>query len=198
MPQPATQTIVNKLCHIALGANATSSIGTPLLTIKGVILSLADDSLSISKVSRFYATPAFPAGSGPDFVNAVLEARTSLSATDLLARLHHVEAELGRERHERWGARVIDLDLLSYGDLIYPDRESFAYWFDLPLEAQKQTAPEGLILPHPRIQDRAFVLGPLCDIAPDWHHPVLGRSARELFDALPLEDRESLKPLKES
>ena len=198
MSQPVERTIVNKLSYIALGANVTSSFGGPLLTIKEAIHRLSAESLTISKRSRFYATPAFPAGSGPDFVNAVIEVETEMSAPALLARLHALEDGLGRQRDLRWGARVIDLDLIAHGAEISPDKEGFLAWQTLPLEAQKLRAPEELILPHPRLQDRAFVLGPLCDIAPDWVHPVLGQSAQHMFDALPAADRASLEPLPES
>ncbi|MFK7874376.1 MAG: 2-amino-4-hydroxy-6-hydroxymethyldihydropteridine diphosphokinase, partial [Paracoccaceae bacterium] len=168
MSQPVERTIVNKSVYIALGANVTSSHGPPALTINVAIQKLEAESLTISKQSIFYQTPAFPEGSGPDFVNAVIEVETTMSPDALLARLHEVEAELGRERHARWSARTIDLDLIAYGALILPDEKSYMDWLDAPLETQKNRAPERLILPHPRLQDRSFVLGPLCDIAPDW------------------------------
>jgi len=200
MSQPVTNqnTASNDISsYIALGGNVTSLYGPPETTLRAALAQLESDSVRVTRVSRFYSTPAFPAGSGPDFVNAVAELRTGLSATALLAHLHAVEAEMGRDRHARWAARTIDLDLIAHGGEIHPDAAGFDAWRLLPLAAQQTRAPKGLILPHPRLQDRAFVLGPLCDVAPDWVHPVLGQTAAALFEALAQEDRDALVPLPE-
>ncbi len=146
-------------------------------------------------VSRLYETPCFPENSGPDYVNAVAILTTRLSAPGLLSRLHEIEAELGRERVVRWGQRTLDLDLLAYGEVIRPDPATFRHWMNLPLGEQLKAAPEQLILPHPRIQDRAFVLVPLAEIAPDWRHPVLGRTASQMRDELDPMDAAQIKPL---
>ncbi len=95
---------------------------------------------------------------------------TSLAPQALLAMLHRVEAGMGRVRGERWAARIVDLDLLAYGN-----------------RRVGQAGPnghDGLVIPHPRMAERAFVLAPLADLAPDWRHPVLGKSATELLAAL--------------
>lgn len=102
----------------------------------------------------------------------------------MLSALHAVEDRLGRKREGRWGRRVIDLDLLACGDAVLPDLDTHAHWRNLPLEAQQRLAPDGLILPHPRLHERAFVLVPLADVAPDWRHPILGLSVKEMCDAL--------------
>lgn len=180
---------------IALGGNVTSLYGPPEMTLRAALARLETDSVQVARVSRFFRTPAFPKGSGPDFVNAVAELRSGLSATALLACLHAVEAEMGRDRSARWAARTIDLDLIAHGADIHPDRATFDAWRLLPIAEQQARAPDGLILPHPRLQDRAFVLGPLCDVAPDWVHPVLGQTAAALFAALAEEDRAGLVPL---
>ena len=65
-----------------------------------------------------------------------------------------------------------------------PDLKTYEYWRDLPLEVQKTAVPPELVLPHPRLKERAFVLVPLLDVAPDWCHPVSGESVREMHDAL--------------
>ena len=146
-------------------------------------------------VSRFWRTPAVPLGSGPDFVNAALLAQSDLAPQAILARLHDIEARAGRVRGQRWGARVIDLDLLVVGDLVLPDPEVFGRWQRLDPAAQAQQAPDGLVLPHPRLQDRAFVLAPLREIAPDWRHPVLQLTVAEMHDALPAAAFAGMTPL---
>lgn len=136
------------------------------------------------QASRFFRTPCFPAGAGPDYVNAAATFTFDGSAETLLRKLHAVEADFGRERQERWGQRSLDLDLIDFGSEVHPDASTYAEWRDLEPEAQKIRAPSELILPHPRIQDRAFVLVPLLDLAPDWVHPVLGFSVRQMTDRL--------------
>ncbi len=146
-------------------------------------------------VSKFYLTPAFPAGIGADFVNSATIAKTQLSAHEVLQVCHRIEAEFGRERIVRWGERVIDIDMISFEDLVLPDLEAYERWRTLGPEAQRVEAPEQLILPHPRVQDRAFVLVPLCDIAEEWLHPVLKRSARALCAALPASEVNSVRAI---
>ncbi len=91
---------------------------------------------------------------------------------------------MGRQRLRRWGQRVIDLDLLAMGDAILPDRASVEHWMDLPFEQQKELAPERLILPHPRLHERGFVLVPLAEVAPEWVHPITGQTVLQMRDAL--------------
>ncbi|MEY8881730.1 2-amino-4-hydroxy-6-hydroxymethyldihydropteridine diphosphokinase [Donghicola sp. XS_ASV15] len=146
-------------------------------------------------VSKFYLTPAFPAGIGADFVNSAIIAKTTLSAQQVLQTCHQIEAEFGRERVIRWGERVIDIDLISFADLVLPDVKTYEKWRNLAPEAQRVDAPEQLILPHPRVQDRAFVLVPLCDIAPEWVHPVLKQSARALCAALPASEVDTVRAI---
>lgn len=136
-----------------------------------------------------------PIGAGPDYVNAVACVETSLSAEEMLAHLHAIEAAFDRRRESRWAARTLDLDLLDHGGAVVPDRETWFEWHDLPFEAQKSRAPDRLILPHPRLQDRGFVLVPLAEIAPDWRHPVLEKSAAELCAALAESERAGITAL---
>lgn len=115
-----------------------------------------------AELSPIYETAPVggPAGQG-DYLNAAMRIDTDLPPRDLLDTLLRIEQSLGRERRERWGPRVIDLDLLLYDDLS----------IDEP----------GLTLPHPRMHERAFVLRPLADLAPDLVHPVLGQTTVELL-----------------
>jgi 2-amino-4-hydroxy-6-hydroxymethyldihydropteridine diphosphokinase len=153
------------------------------------------DSVKVIQTSPFYMTPAFPKGSGPDFVNAAAEIETSLSAHELLAFLHEIEAAAGRERLKRWAQRSLDLDLISYERAVLPNVERHKEWVNLPFEEQKNRAPNELILPHPRVQDRAFMLVPLRDVAPDWTHPVTGLSINGLISNLPAQDVAELRKL---
>lgn len=180
---------------IALGANLSSDAGGPEDGIRLALSLLNESGVKPNVVSRLFRTPSFPAGSGPDFVNAAASLMCELSPIDLLQLLHNVEARLGRVRDRRWGPRVIDLDLIAVGDLILPDLATFTRWAKLSPEAQTETTPENLILPHPRMQDRAFVLIPLAEVAPDWRHPVLGHTVLEMVENLPTTAREEVIPL---
>jgi len=149
----------------------------------------------IRAVSRFFASSFFPPGAGPDYVNAVVRLSTDLAPQALLAVLHEIEASFGRERQLRWGMRTLDLDLLTMDDIVAPDPAAQDRWRGLDDAAQRRLAPDGLILPHPRLQDRGFVLVPLADIAPDWVHPVLRQPVSALLAALPAGDLAQIRPI---
>jgi 2-amino-4-hydroxy-6-hydroxymethyldihydropteridine diphosphokinase len=122
--------------------------------------------IEVTQVSTAHETAPVggPPGQGP-YLNAAAELQTQLAPAELLAVLLEVEQRLGRVRGERFGPRTIDLDLLLYDDLVQDDPR--------------------LTVPHPRMAERAFVLGPLCEIAPDVIHPVLKRTMRELLEQVP-------------
>lgn len=170
---------------LALGGNQPSEVGAPGETLRAALDALVAEGVTVRAVSRFYATPCFPAGAGPDYVNAAVEIGLEGDAHAALAFAHCVEARFGRARGRRWGQRTLDLDLIAQGQTVLPDRATHAAWRALPLAEQMTRAPEELILPHPRLHERSFVLVPLMDIAPDWRHPVLGRSVREMVADLP-------------
>ncbi|WP_406647984.1 2-amino-4-hydroxy-6-hydroxymethyldihydropteridine diphosphokinase [Aliisedimentitalea scapharcae] len=180
---------------IALGGNLPSDVGSPQETLSAAISRLSEYQIDVRAISRFFATPCFPVGAGPDFVNAAIAVAYDGTPAQLLAHLHTVEASLLRKRDQRWGVRTVDLDLLAVNQMILPDVAGFQSWLDLPMDQQTQVAPDELILPHPRIQDRAFVLVPLCDIAPNWRHPVLGRTVSDLCAALPVDEINAVKPI---
>ncbi|MEM6488974.1 MAG: 2-amino-4-hydroxy-6-hydroxymethyldihydropteridine diphosphokinase [Pseudomonadota bacterium] len=182
---------------VALGANVARPGSPPAATLADALAALEEAGLRVQAQSRFYRTPAFPAGSGPDFVNAcaALEVPAQSDARALLATLHRVEIALGRERRDRWEPRVCDLDLLAMADFVLPDRPTLERWMGLAPEEARRLAPEGLILPHPRLHERAFVLVPLADVAPNWVHPALGRTVAEMVAALPAAARAEIQPI---
>jgi 2-amino-4-hydroxy-6-hydroxymethyldihydropteridine diphosphokinase len=180
---------------VAMGGNLESEIGPPRVILGYALASLRIMTNSLVRKSKYFVTPCFPIGYGPDYVNAAVLFQFQGESHELLAILHRIEANFGRRRTRRWGGRVLDLDLLAFGDKIVPTVKVFEAWRDKPLTEQVSQTPQELILPHPRMQDRAFVLGPLMDVAPDWRHPVSGHTVRQMYNRLPAEDRAALKPL---
>ncbi len=169
-----------------------------LAFLQQVVAALGTLPGKVVAVSRGYRTPAFPAGAGPDFLNAALALETAGPPEVILSELHEIERIFGRERHERWGQRRLDLDLIAAGDIILPDAATQLEWCQLPLDRQVVEAPDQLVLPHPRLQDRAFVLVPLRDVAPDWRHPVSRLSVTEMCAQLPPREVADVVPLPES
>jgi len=112
--------------------------------------------------SSIYITEAWGIADQPDFVNQVLEIETSLDPAHLLTNILEIENKIGRERVEKWGPRVIDIDIL---------------YFDVQIVSTKD-----LQIPHPEIQNRMFTLVPLCEIAPEFLHPVLHKTNKTLLE----------------
>lgn len=138
---------------IALGGN----LGNVQQSFDHALKLLSEHCIIVAK-SKLYLTPAIgPLYQGkqqPDYLNGAIKVTTTLTAQSLLTKMHEIEAQLGRKREKYWGARTLDLDLLAY-------------------ESETSNTPQ-LLLPHPRIQERLFVLQPMHDIQPDWVHPTLG------------------------
>ena len=149
---------------IALGSNRRHGRhGDPSRVVAAALRVMAERGIVSVVRSRTYITRPI----GPSYrryANAADRVETDLSPADLRAELHRIEAALGRRRQRRWGARVLDLDLLAYNDLVIRSKE--------------------LILPHPRLHLRRFVLAPLSEIAPGWRHPVLGLTVRQMHARL--------------
>lgn len=187
----------SKLALVALGANLPFGDLSPAKTLGAALTEMGNEGIEIVGQSRFFITPCFPAGAGPDYVNAAVSVRTEklFDPASLLAVLHRIEKRFGRMRAQRWGMRTLDLDLLAFGQTVLPDTHSQSEWRDMAPKDQPFNTPDRLILPHPRLQDRAFVLVPLADIAPDWTHPLTGVDVRSMLDALPQAERTAVVPL---
>jgi 2-amino-4-hydroxy-6-hydroxymethyldihydropteridine diphosphokinase len=153
---------------IALGANLEHrTYGPPRRVLEAALAELGRKGVLVRRVSPWYRTAPVPASDQPWYVNAVAEVATDLGADALLARMHEVEDAFGRVRTVPNAARLIDLDLLDFHGEIATG------------------GPGRAILPHPRMEARAFVLRPLADLAPDWRHPRTGATISTLLAALP-------------
>lgn len=147
-----------KKVYLGLGSN----MGRRKYNITAALKKLAQESgLDISKVSSLYETEPVGGPKQKKFLNAVAEIQTTLLPEDLLKILKSIEKKIGRtESHAKWGPRVIDLDVLCYDDLIFKNKS--------------------LTIPHPLMHERSFVLVPFMEIAPDFKHPVLKKTIRDL------------------
>jgi 2-amino-4-hydroxy-6-hydroxymethyldihydropteridine diphosphokinase len=157
---------------LALGSNLDGVFGTPYQSISRALNELMASGIKIKDASRLYRTRAYGCYPQPDFLNAIATAHTPLPAHTLLEILKRIEAQAGRrelkEAH-RWIPRPLDLDIVSYKGVVYN------WKMKRPLEGKR------VVLPHARAHERAFVLQPLSEIAPFWHHPVFGLTAAELL-----------------
>ena len=158
--------MLHKMILVAIGANLAGPGGrTPLEGCRWAVERLARlPGLRMKAESRWYQSAPVPPSGQPDYVNGAVWLGGEAEPGALLAALHTIEAEGGRVRGEPNAARTLDLDLLAMDGLVVEGTEP------------------GLVLPHPRMQDRAFVLAPLADVAPDWEHPVLHCRVTALLD----------------
>jgi len=158
---------------IGLGANLPgANHASPQETLAAALIEIEAAGVPVIARSGWYSSAPVPASDQPDYVNAVVALATDMAPGPLLTLLHDIETRLGRVRTVRNAARIVDIDLLDYHGRVD------AGW---------------PILPHPRMADRAFVLRPLQDIAPDWCHPGTGEGVGDLLARAA--DRDDVRPL---
>ncbi len=156
---------------IGLGSNMTGPWGNPRDCVGRALAALDKQPLKLLKASTLIETTPFGHQDQASYINAVARIETRLRPLDLLQVLRTIERTAGRERRERWGERTLDLDILDYNDVV--------------MEAgAEQSADAELVLPHPAIAEREFVLAPIAEIAPRWKHPVTGLTAKAMLAAL--------------
>jgi 2-amino-4-hydroxy-6-hydroxymethyldihydropteridine diphosphokinase len=157
---------------IGLGANVNGPWGNPSSTVKRALKELDRGATRLIRASRLSVTAPFGRPNQPDFVNAVASIETHLPPEALMRRLHTIEYAAGRRRGVRWGPRTLDLDLLAYHEVLRGPA--------FPVVGGKRP----LLLPHPGMSERLFVLEPLAEIAPAWRHPRTRETAREMLRKL--------------
>ncbi len=158
---------------VALGSNVSLHGQSPLDTLEAALLQLETSGPNVVSVSSLYVTEAIGGGRQPRYVNAVVRLRTSSPPATLLRLLKRIERSAGRRLGRHWGPRTLDLDIVSAGAVYMHSQAS--------LRVRGQ-----LILPHPEMHKRAFVLLPLSDVAPAWWHPRLKRSITQLLATIPV------------
>jgi 2-amino-4-hydroxy-6-hydroxymethyldihydropteridine diphosphokinase len=147
--------------YLLLGSN----LGRREEVLQQAINHIAENIGSIDAQSSIYETEPWGKTDQPGFLNLALKVSTNFSAVQVLEKALNIEKQLGRVRLERWGSRIIDIDIIFYNDDVIRIKDQ-------------------LTIPHPEMQNRKFVLEPLCEIAPDFVHPLFKQNIKELYETL--------------
>ncbi len=164
---------------IGLGSNRAGAWGCPLATLQRAARELSDDRCRVTRRSHLYETAALGPEPQASFVNGVVAIACSLPPEALLRRLKALERRAGRRSGRRWGPRALDLDILDYNGQIRGWKR--------PCRSHDRVRPSPLVLPHPQLHVRPFVLLPLLDVVPEWRHPVLNVPVRQLWRRIRLQ-----------
>ena len=161
-----------KIAFLSIGSN----LGNKIKNIELAKYKLEKNNIIIIRASKNYETLSWPDKKKPKFVNIVLKIKTFLSPKELMQKCLYIEKELGRLRKRKNEPRICDIDIIDYDKKI-----------------QKNTKNQNLIIPHPKMHKRNFVLLPLFEIAKTWIHPIKKVSIKDLINALDVDDLRTIK-----
>jgi len=163
---------------IGIGGNLISRFGSATSTVQEAISRLEDDSnLTLVRMSPLYKSKPVPISEQPDYINAAVLLQTELNPGQLLAVLQYMELDMGRMPSDRWGSRIIDLDILAYEQIVLPSKSS---WDEITQDLEPTAVVNEAVVPHPRLHERAFASVPFARIAPKWRHPVFGTTIADI------------------
>jgi 2-amino-4-hydroxy-6-hydroxymethyldihydropteridine diphosphokinase len=145
---------------LLLGTN----LGNRQMFLQQAVEAIAVEIAPVQKASAVYETQSWGKTDEPDYLNQVITLQTNFSAQQVLQKILSIELQMGRKREVKWGSRIIDIDILFYGDEVINEPE--------------------LVVPHPQLHNRRFTLDPLAEIAPEFVHPLLNRNILALKNEL--------------
>ena len=152
------------MIYLNIGSNLSSSIGDRKVNIREVIIQLTNLNFDIVDISSLYETPSYPKKSDPKFINLCVKLRSNLKPLDFLTKIQEIEKKLGRVRIKKNEPRTCDIDIIDFNGIIIENKD--------------------LIIPHPKLHLRNFVIYPLKEIEPDWIHPIFNKKIDTFFKKL--------------
>ena len=162
-----------KFTYLAIGSN----LGNKIKNIEKTKFELQSKKIKIVKSSSYFQSESWPNPSNPKFINIVVEIKTNLAPLELLKRCNLIEKKLGRKRSTKNAPRSCDIDIIDYDQIILNEKN------------------KRLILPHPRMNKRNFVLLPLFEVDKSWKHPKSNTNIVNLINSLPVKDLRSIKQI---